>query len=218
MNTVAGGFATILPSSAENIEYYDDLGAIYSFTVHERYDSVDSQFKFRYPLFSGWRIKYQVSYRVPAYEYLFFNGNKFSLKTRLFDHIFDNMLIKHAITKVILPPGSQDPSIEVPVYFQGESFELNYYGVEELPRFIGMRPKLMLTFKAENVLEQDLIDDFVVNFVLAANPFILAGIYVAGIYIVFLIAVLYNRVDFNIYQKNTDGALVKVRTVERLNI
>lgn len=215
MNTVAGGFVTILPSSAENIEYYDDLGAIYSFTANDRYNSVDSQFKFRYPLFSGWRIKYHVSYRVPAYEYLFFNGNKFSLKTRLLDHICDNMLIKHAITKIILPSGSQDPSIEAPVYLQGESFELKSYGVEELPRFIGMPPKLMLTFKVENVLEQDLIDDFVVNFVLAANPFFLAGIYVAGIYIVFLIAILYNRVDFNIDKKNSEMALVKVRTVER---
>lgn len=57
----------------------------------------------RYPLFGGWKTSYVIGYNVPSFEYLYNKGNDYALKMRVFDHVFDNIVVEKLTTKIILP-------------------------------------------------------------------------------------------------------------------
>ncbi len=70
-------------------------------------------FVFRFPLFGGWQTRYYIGYNIPSYEYLYNSGNKFLLKMRFVDHIFDDQVIDEVTTRIILPEGCRLVSVRV---------------------------------------------------------------------------------------------------------
>ncbi|KIH69235.1 ribophorin I [Ancylostoma duodenale] len=96
-------FTTVLPASAKDIYYRDEIGNISTSAVRLRADSIDVDIKPRFPLFGGWRTSYIIGYNVPSFEYLYNKGNEYALKMRVLDHVFDNAVVEKLTTKIILP-------------------------------------------------------------------------------------------------------------------
>lgn len=96
-------FTTVLPASAKDIYYRDNIGNISTSAVRLRTDSVDVDIKPRFPLFGGWRTSYVIGYNVPSFEYLYNKGNDYALSMRVLDHIFDNAVVENLTIRVVLP-------------------------------------------------------------------------------------------------------------------
>ncbi|VDL67174.1 unnamed protein product [Nippostrongylus brasiliensis] len=96
-------FTSILPASAKDIYYRDEIGNISTSVVRLRADSVEVDIKPRYPIFGGWKTSYVIGYNVPSFEYLYNKGNEYALKMRVLDHVFDNIVVEKLTTKIVLP-------------------------------------------------------------------------------------------------------------------
>ena len=64
----------ILPASARDVYYRDEIGNISTSNMLSLEDSVEVELRPRFPLFGGWQTRYYTGYNVPAYEYLFSRG------------------------------------------------------------------------------------------------------------------------------------------------
>ena len=100
-------FKTVLPSSAKDVYYRDEIGNISTSHLKELDDLVEVELRPRFPLFGGWKTQYLLGYNVPSYQYLYNEGNQFALKMRFVDHIFDDVVIDEMTIKIILPEGSK---------------------------------------------------------------------------------------------------------------
>ena len=65
---------TILPASARDVYYRDEIGNISTSNLREIEDSVELELKPRFPLFGGWKTHYLMGYNVPSYQYLYNSG------------------------------------------------------------------------------------------------------------------------------------------------
>ncbi|CDW56914.1 dolichyl diphosphooligosaccharide protein [Trichuris trichiura] len=93
----------LLPASASDVYYRDSIGNVSTSRMRQLSDAVQLLIQPRFPLFGGWKTAYTVGYNVPSYEYLYHSGNRFCLKMRLVDHLFDNFVDENFILKIILP-------------------------------------------------------------------------------------------------------------------
>ena len=100
-------YKTLLPASAQDVYYRDEIGNISTSHLREEEDAVEMELRPRFPLFGGWQTKYTLGYNVPSYEYLYHKGKQFLLKMRFVDHIFDDQVIDEVNLRVILPEGSK---------------------------------------------------------------------------------------------------------------
>lgn len=106
-------FKTVLPASAADVYYRDEIGNISTSNLREMDDAVELELRPRFPLFGGWKTHYVVGYNVPSYQYLWTDGgSNFALKMPFVDHIFDNQVVDEMTVKIILPEGS-DVSIHL---------------------------------------------------------------------------------------------------------
>lgn len=100
-------FKTVLPASAADVYYRDEIGNISTSNMREMDDAVELELRPRFPLFGGWKTHYVIGYNVPSYQYLWTDGgSKFALKMPFVDHIFDNQVVDEMVLKIILPEGS----------------------------------------------------------------------------------------------------------------
>lgn len=67
-------FQTLLPSSARDVYYRDEIGNISTSNLHETDDGVELELRPRFPLFGGWKTNYYIGYNIPSYQYLFSKG------------------------------------------------------------------------------------------------------------------------------------------------
>ncbi|KAF6214963.1 hypothetical protein GE061_009708 [Apolygus lucorum] len=107
-------FKTVLPASASDAYYRDEIGNISTSHMRILGDSVELDLRPRFPLFGGWKTHYVLGYNVPSYEYLFHSGDNYKLKVRVLDHIFDDMVVDEVITKIILPEGAENINLVTP--------------------------------------------------------------------------------------------------------
>jgi len=107
-------FKTLLPASARDVYYRDDIGNISTSHMKVMDDAVELDLRPRFPLFGGWKTHYLVGYNVPSYEYLFYKGDNHVLNMRLVDHLFDDMLIEEAEVRIILPEGVSNIELSTP--------------------------------------------------------------------------------------------------------
>jgi oligosaccharyltransferase complex subunit alpha (ribophorin I) len=68
-------FKTLLPPTAKDVYYRDEIGNISTSNLRESSEQVELELRPRFPLFGGWRTHYTVGYNVPSYQYLFNKGN-----------------------------------------------------------------------------------------------------------------------------------------------
>lgn len=194
-------FKTILPASARDVYYRDDIGNISTSNMYTKHDSVELTLRPRFPLFGGWKTRYVIGYNVPSYEYLFNEGSEFTLKMRLMDHVFDTMVVDHLTTMIILPEGATGIRLSTP------------YALKELPRslhftYLDVTGRPVITLEGNNLVEshiQDLTLDYSFpKILMLREPFLI----VAGFLVLFLTVLIYVRLDFSISSSTKGGKSV----------
>uniref|UniRef100_A0A915KHW5 Dolichyl-diphosphooligosaccharide--protein glycosyltransferase subunit 1 n=1 Tax=Romanomermis culicivorax TaxID=13658 RepID=A0A915KHW5_ROMCU len=119
-------FKTILPASAKDVYYRDEIGNISTSSLRQKSESTELEIRPRFPLFGGWKTNYYIGYNVPSYEYLFSSGNRFALKMRFIDHIFKNYVVDDMTIKIILPEGARDIEFKAPYSVRRLPDEVHY--------------------------------------------------------------------------------------------
>lgn len=77
-NYIDSPHQTILPASAQDVYYRDEIGNISTSHLQVLDDSVEVEVKPRFPLFGGWKTHYIIGYNLPSYEYLYMLGESIS--------------------------------------------------------------------------------------------------------------------------------------------
>jgi oligosaccharyltransferase complex subunit alpha (ribophorin I) len=199
-------FKTILPASADDVYYRDEIGNISTSNLLKTEDSVDFEIRPRFPLFGGWKTFYYFGYNLPSYNYLYSRGDLNVLKMRFVDHIMDDQAIEDFTLKIILPEGSKNINVQLPYDAQREEDSLHFTYLDTVGRPV-------ITFKKSNLVEQH-IDDFVLSYnfnrlLLLQEPLLV----VAAIFLVFLTVIIVVRLDFSIAQDHVLDARLRVRGV-----
>ncbi|EEC02477.1 ribophorin, putative, partial [Ixodes scapularis] len=187
-------FRTVLPASAMDVYYRDEIGNISTSHMKVLDDSVELDIRPRFPLFGGWKTHYVLGYYVPTYEYLY-NSGKLSLgshfRMRFVDHIFDDSVIDKASVRIILPEGARDIKLKTPFPVTRLDDRRHYTYLDTVGR-----PVIVL--EKSNLVEQH-IQNFEVHYkykklLMLQEPLLV----VVVLYLLFLLVVIYVRLDFTI--------------------
>ncbi len=150
-------FKTILPASASDVYYRDDIGNISTSALRQMDDAVELVLKPRFPLFGGWKTHYLIGYNVPSYEYLFSSGEEFVLNMRLLDHVFDDMLVEDFTLSIVLPEGSKVRKLHTPYPMSREADSKHY-------TYLDVQGRPVVTIKNVAELTERHIEDFQLEF------------------------------------------------------
>lgn len=187
-------FKTLLPAAAKDVYYRDDIGNISTSHLKVMDDAVELDLRPRFPLFGGWKTHYVIGYNVPSYEYIFYKADLHVLNMRLVDHIYDDMLIESAEVKVILPEGVTDLQLDTP-YPITRGADLKHF------TYLDTTGRTVVTLRTTpgQLLTESHIQDFQLQFsyphtTMLAEPLIL----VSAFFLLFLLAIVYVRLDFSI--------------------
>ncbi|VDN58751.1 unnamed protein product [Dracunculus medinensis] len=184
-------YKTLLPASAKDIYYRDEIGNISTSEVQKLSDALQLTIQPRFPLFGGWKTDYILGYNVPAYQYLYSLGNAFALKMLVIDHIFDNAIVEHFKLKIMLPEGSRNFKLITP------------YSVKRLPdetfyTYLDTVGRPVIIFEKENLVDAH-IQQFTLHYEfdriqLWREPFIACTAFA----LLYLVVIIYVRLDFTI--------------------
>jgi len=187
-------FKTLLPAAAKDVYYRDDIGNISTSHLKVMDDAVELDLRPRFPLFGGWKTHYVIGYNVPSYEYLFSKGDLHVLSMRLIDHIYDDMLVEQVEVKVILPEGVTDIEVSTP-------FPIGRFKDSKHYTYLDTTGRTVVTLRTSpgQLLTESHIQDFQLQFnyshrTMMIEPLIL----VAAFMLLFLLAIIYVRLDFAI--------------------
>ncbi|XP_060765785.1 dolichyl-diphosphooligosaccharide--protein glycosyltransferase subunit 1 [Neoarius graeffei] len=199
-------FKTILPASAQDVYYRDEIGNISTSHLQVLEDSVEVEVRPRFPLFGGWKTHYIIGYNLPSYEYLYTLGDQYALKMRLVDHVYDDQVIDELRVKLILPEGARNVHLETPYPIERSPDQLHYTYLDTFGR-----PVLVATKK--NLVEQH-IQDMVVHYtfnkiLMLQEPLLVVGAF----YILFFTVIVYVRLDFSITKDPAAEVRMKVASI-----
>uniref|UniRef100_A0A8C1J6C4 Dolichyl-diphosphooligosaccharide--protein glycosyltransferase subunit 1 n=2 Tax=Cyprinus carpio TaxID=7962 RepID=A0A8C1J6C4_CYPCA len=199
-------FKTILPASAQDVYYRDEIGNISTSHLQVLDDSVEVEIRPRFPLFGGWKTHYIVGYNLPSYEYLYNLGDQYALKLRLVDHVYDDQVIDQLTVKLILPEGARNIHMDTPYPITRSQDELHYTYLDTFGR-----PVLVAT--KNNLVEQH-IQDVVVHYtfnkiLMLQEPLLVVGAF----YILFFTVIIYVRLDFSITKDPAAEVRMKVASI-----
>lgn len=186
-------YKTVLPASAKDVYYRDDIGNISTSNLRELIDSVEIELRPRFPLFGGWNTDYVIGYNVPSYEYLYSSGNQYALRIRFIDHVHDDMVVDRVTVKIVLPELATNLRYEAPYPVVEGAREV----VKTYLDTVG-RPVLVLS-KA-NLVDQH-IQELVVRYEFASWSLIREPLMATAFFLVlFLTVILAVRLNFSIVQ------------------
>lgn len=196
-------FKTILPASASDVYYRDEIGNISTSHLSVLEDSIEVDLRPRFPLFGGWKTHYVLGYYVPTYEYLFNSGENYALKIRFVDHIFDDSVVEDAVVKVILPEGAKDIQLKLPYPIERRANQLHYTYLDTIGRPV-------VTLHKKNLVENH-IQDFEVHYkyeklLMLQEPLLV----VLALYLLFIMCIIYVRMDFTIAHDPQKESRLKV--------
>ncbi|XP_063330700.1 dolichyl-diphosphooligosaccharide--protein glycosyltransferase subunit 1 [Pelmatolapia mariae] len=199
-------FKTILPASAQDVYYRDEIGNISTSHLQVLDDSVEVEVRPRFPLFGGWKTHYIIGYNLPSYEYLYMLGDQYALKMRLVDHVYDDQVIDEMTVKIILPEGARNIHVDTPYKISRMPNQLHYTYLDTFGR-----PVLVAT--KNNLVEQH-IQDFVVHYnfnkiLMLQEPLLVVGAF----YILFFTVIIYVRLDFAITKDPAAEVRMKVASI-----
>ncbi|XP_076124119.1 dolichyl-diphosphooligosaccharide--protein glycosyltransferase subunit 1 [Alosa pseudoharengus] len=199
-------FKTILPASAQDVYYRDEIGNISTSHLQILEDSVEVEVRPRFPLFGGWKTHYMIGYNLPSYEYLYTLGDQYALKMRLVDHVYDDQVIDLLTVKLILPEGARNVHMDTPYPVNRDSDQLHYTYLDTFGR-----PVLVAT--KSNLVEQH-IQDMVVHYnfnkiLMLQEPLLVVGAF----YILFFTVIIYVRLDFSITKDPAAEVRMKVASI-----
>ncbi|KAF6731855.1 Dolichyl-diphosphooligosaccharide--protein glycosyltransferase subunit 1 [Oryzias melastigma] len=199
-------FKTILPASAQDVYYRDEIGNISTSHLQVLDDSVEVEVRPRFPLFGGWKTHYMIGYNLPSYEYLYTLGDQYALKMRLVDHVYDDQVIDHMTVRIILPEGAKNIHVDTPYKIDRMPNQLHYTYLDTFGR-----PVLVAT--KSNLVEQH-IQDLVVHYnfnkiLMLQEPLLVVGAF----YILFFTVIIYVRLDFAITKDPAAEVRMKVASI-----
>ncbi|XP_038552181.1 dolichyl-diphosphooligosaccharide--protein glycosyltransferase subunit 1 [Micropterus salmoides] len=199
-------FKTILPASAQDVYYRDEIGNISTSHLQVLDDSVEVEVRPRFPLFGGWKTHYIIGYNLPSYEYLYTLGDQYALKMRLVDHVYDDQVIDFLTVKIILPEGARNIHMETPYKIDRMPNQLHYTYLDTFGR-----PVLVAT---KNNLVEHHIQDVVVHYnfnkiLMLQEPLLVVGAF----YILFFTVIIYVRLDFAITKDPAAEVRMKVASI-----
>ncbi|XP_056129547.1 dolichyl-diphosphooligosaccharide--protein glycosyltransferase subunit 1 [Lampris incognitus] len=199
-------FKTILPASAQDVYYRDEIGNISTSHLQVLEDSVEVEVRPRFPLFGGWKTHYIIGYNLPSYEYLYTLGDQYALKMRLVDHVYDDQVIDSLTVKLILPEGARNIHVDTPYPINHMPEQLHYTYLDTFGR-----PVLVAT--KDNLVEQH-IQDVVVHYtfnkiLMLQEPLLVVGAF----YILFFTVIIYVRLDFAITKDPAAEVRMKVASI-----
>uniref|UniRef100_A0A8C9TP02 Dolichyl-diphosphooligosaccharide--protein glycosyltransferase subunit 1 n=1 Tax=Scleropages formosus TaxID=113540 RepID=A0A8C9TP02_SCLFO len=199
-------FKTILPASAQDVYYRDEIGNISTSHLLVLEDAVEVEVRPRFPLFGGWKTHYIIGYNLPSYEYLYTLGDQYALKMRLVDHVYDDQVIDHLTVKIILPEGARNIHLDTPYQIDREPDQLHYTYLDTFGR-----PVLVAT--KSNLVEQH-IQDVVIHYtfnkiLMLQEPLLVVGAF----YIMFFTVIIYVRLDFSITKDPAAEVRMKVASI-----
>ncbi|KAK8747795.1 hypothetical protein OTU49_016611 [Cherax quadricarinatus] len=196
-------FKTIMPASAKDVYYRDEIGNISTSHMRVQDDAVELDLRPRFPLFGGWKTHYKIGYNVPSYEYLYSSGDHYILKMRILDHVFDDFAVDELVVKIILPEGVRNIVLETP------------YPVERLPDTLHFtyldtvgRPVVSVTKR--NLVESH-IQDFTLHYqfpsiLMLQEPLLV----VIAFFILFITVIIYVRLDLTLSKDDATEAKMRV--------
>uniref|UniRef100_A0A8C4HPV0 Dolichyl-diphosphooligosaccharide--protein glycosyltransferase subunit 1 n=1 Tax=Dicentrarchus labrax TaxID=13489 RepID=A0A8C4HPV0_DICLA len=199
-------FKTILPASAQDVYYRDEIGNISTSHLQVLDDSVEVEVRPRFPLFGGWKTHYMIGYNLPSYEYLYTLGDQYALKMRLVDHVYDDQVIDSLTVKIILPEGARNIHVDTPYRIDRMPNQLHYTYLDTFGR-----PVLVAT---KNNLVEHHIQDVVVHYnfnkiLMLQEPLLVVGAF----YILFFTVIIYVRLDFAITKDPAAEVRMKVASI-----
>ncbi|CAL2040163.1 unnamed protein product [Caenorhabditis brenneri] len=184
-------FTTVLPAQAKDIYYRDEIGNISTSATRIRADSVDVEIRPRFPLFGGWKTSYVIGYNLPAEDYLYTKGNQYALKTKLFDHVFSDVVVEKLRTKVLLPEHVKRVKVVTPYVVDRRPDELK-------PTYLDTTGRLVIVLEKNNVVpdhSQFFTVTYEFNYMDMLREPLLAS---AFFFSLFLVIIVYSRFDFTI--------------------
>merc|ERR1712212_549819 len=199
-------FKTVLPAAARDVYYRDQIGNISTSNMLSQHDSVEVEIRPRFPLFGGWKTKYYLGYNVPAYQYLYSKGDKYILKMRVIDHVFDDFVVDKLTLKIVLPEGATGIDVKTPYGISRQQEENHKTYLDTTGR-----PVVVLT--KDNLVEGH-IQDLEVHYTfqklkLLREPMIC----VAAFYIIFITVICIVRMDFSITKDAAKESRMKIASL-----
>ncbi|KAG0717798.1 Dolichyl-diphosphooligosaccharide--protein glycosyltransferase subunit 1 [Chionoecetes opilio] len=196
-------FKTIIPASAKDVYYRDEIGNISTSHMRVQDDAVELDLRPRFPLFGGWKTHYKIGYNVPSYEYLFTAGDEYVLKMRILDHVFDDVAIDELQLTVIMPEGVRNINFETPYPMDRLPDTLHYTYLDTVGR-----PVVSVTKR--NLVESH-IQDFTLHYkfpliLMLQEPLLV----VVAFFILFLTVILYVRLDLTLSKDDATEAKMRV--------
>ncbi|KAI4339248.1 hypothetical protein MLD38_024211 [Melastoma candidum] len=124
-----------LPPKVHSVYYRDDIGNISSSRLRVGSQKSELEFEPRYPLFGGWKATFVIGYGIPMEDFLFESPDgrrylNFSFGCPLSETVVDKLTVK-----IVLPEGSQEPSVVVPFEVK-QSLERKYSYLDVVGRTV----------------------------------------------------------------------------------
>jgi len=197
-------FKSLLPAAARDVYYRDDIGNISTSHMKVMDDAVELDLRPRFPLFGGWKTHYVVGYNVPSYEYIYYRGSKHVLNMRLIDHLFDDMLVEDAEVRIILPEGVSDIELSTPYPVKRQNDGTHF-------TYLDTTGRTVVVFKSIGDLTENHIQDFQLQFIFTHRSMLLEPLLlVSAFFLLFLLSIVYVRLDFSITVDEGAEAKMKV--------
>ncbi|KAL5014709.1 hypothetical protein ScPMuIL_008979 [Solemya velum] len=199
-------FKTVLPATARDVYYRDEIGNISTSNLRELDDMVELELRPRFPLFGGWKTQYYLGYNVPSYQYLYNEGDQYVLKMSFIDHVFDDMSVDQMTLRIILPEGSRNIQLVTPYTVEREENQLHY-------TYLDTQGRPVVIAKKSNLVEQH-IQDFELHYtfqkiMLLQEPLLVVGTF----YLLFLIVIIYVRLDFSITKNEAKESRMRIASL-----
>ncbi|XP_033102895.1 dolichyl-diphosphooligosaccharide--protein glycosyltransferase subunit 1-like [Anneissia japonica] len=199
-------YKTILPASATDVYYRDEIGNISTSHLVEHDEYIELELRPRFPLFGGWKTHYYMGYNLPSYEYLYSSGDDYILRMRFVDHVFDAMVVDDLTVKIILPEGSKNMKLVTPYSVDQDKNELHFTYLDTIGRPV-------IVARKSNLVEQH-IQDFELHYsqqrmLLLQEPLLVVGAF----YLLFLTVIVLVRLDFSITKDEANETRMKVASL-----
>lgn len=199
-------FKTVLPSSARDVYYRDEIGNISTSNMLTQDDSVEVELRPRFPLFGGWQTRYYLGYNLPAYQYLYNKGDNYVLKMRVVDHVFDDFVVDDLLLKIILPEGAKNIKFVAPFNVEEKERELH-------KTYLDTSGRPVVTIKKANLVENH-IQDFELHYTFAKLQLLQEPLLcVVAFYILFISVIFIVRLDFSITKDAAKESRMKVASL-----
>lgn len=196
-------FKTNLPAAARDVYYRDEIGNISTSNLREMDESLEVELRPRFPLFGGWKTHYTLGYNVPSYQHLYNDGDKYVLKMRFVDHIYDDQVVDYSTLRVILPEGCKVQKLVTPYDVKRSPDQVHYTYLDTTGRPVVIAHK-------SNMVDAH-IQDFELHYTFNRMAMICEPLMaVAAFYLLFVVVIIYVRLDFSITKDEATESRLRV--------